>query len=143
MCVTSLGLCFPGNVMVPIFKLCLLCCLLVLQVYLWRGQGRVLVNRKPLDAFFSDLLMRSHVLKPLMVTNLVDQVDVLVHVKGGGVSGQAQAAAHGIAKALRRLDPSLKPVLKSAGLLRRDPRAVERKKFGKAKARKSFAWVKR
>lgn len=103
----------------------------------------MLVNCKPLDAYFSDLLVRSHVLKPLMTTGLVDQLDVLVHVQGGGISGQAQAAAHGIAKALVRLDPSLKPTLRSAKLLRRDPRAVERKKFGKAKARKGFAWVKR
>jgi ribosomal protein S9 len=103
----------------------------------------VVVNRKPLDDYFGDLLMRSHVLKPLAVANLVGQVDMLVHVQGGGVSGQAQAVAHGIAKALRRLDPELKPVLRAAGLLKRDPRAVERKKFGKAKARKSFAWVKR
>lgn len=117
--------------------------LTALQVYLWRGQGRVLVNRKPLDGYFGDLLMRSHVLKPLMATGLVDQLDVLVHVHGGGISGQAQATAHGIAKALVRLDPALKPALKSAKLLRRDPRAVERKKFGKAKARKGFAWVKR
>jgi small subunit ribosomal protein S9 len=115
----------------------------VLQVFLWRGQGRILVNRKLLDAYFSDLLMRSHVLKPLMTTGLVGQLDVLVHVKGGGVSGQAQAAAHGIARALVRLDPSLKQQLKSAKLLRRDPRSVERKKFGRAKARKAFAWVKR
>lgn len=64
-------------------------------------------------------------------------------VDGGGVSGQAQAAAHGIAKALRRLDPAFKPALKAAGLLKRDPRMVERKKPGKAKARKSFTWVKR
>lgn len=87
--------------------------------------------------------MRSQVLKPLMTTGLVDQLDVLVQVHGGGISGQAQAAAHGIAKALVRLDPSLKPQLKSARLLQRDPRSVERKKFGKAKARKGFAWVKR
>lgn len=113
------------------------------QVMVWRGQGRILVNRKPLDAYFSDLLMRSHVLKPLMHTGLVDQVDVLVHVHGGGSSGQAQAASHGIARALVRLDPALKPSLRAAQLLKRDPRAVERKKFGKAKARKSFAWVKR
>jgi ribosomal protein S9 len=64
-------------------------------------------------------------------------------VDGGGVSGQAQAAAHGIAKALRRLDPSLKAPLRAAGLLKRDPRMVERKKPGRAKARKAFAWVKR
>eukprot|EP00878_Enallax_costatus_P016694 GHUV01017517.1.p1 GENE.GHUV01017517.1~~GHUV01017517.1.p1 ORF type:complete len:276 (+),score=89.06 GHUV01017517.1:1029-1856(+) len=113
------------------------------QVYLWRGQGRILVNRKPLDAYFNDLLMRSSVLRPLAVTGLMGQVDALIQVDGGGVSGQAQAAAHGIAKALRRLDPELKPALKAAGLLRRDPRAVERKKPGKAKARKSFTWVKR
>jgi small subunit ribosomal protein S9 len=116
------------------------CCL---QVYLWKGQGRILVNRKPLDGYFSDVLMRSHVLKPLMITGLVDQMDVLVQVQGGGISGQAQATAHGIAKALVRLVPSLKPQLKSARLLQRDPRSVERKKFGKAKARKGFAWVKR
>ncbi|KAF6266150.1 ribosomal protein S9/S16-domain-containing protein [Scenedesmus sp. NREL 46B-D3] len=113
------------------------------QVYVWRGSGRVLVNRKPLDAYFPDLLMRSAALRPLAVTGLMGQVDVLVQVDGGGVSGQAQAAAHGIAKALRRLDPSLKAALRAAGLLKRDPRMVERKKPGKAKARKSFAWVKR
>jgi small subunit ribosomal protein S9 len=113
------------------------------QVFLWKGQGRILVNRKPVDAYFGDLLMRSHVLRPLMLTGLVDQLDVLVHVHGGGVSGQAQATAHGIAKALVKFDPALKSALKAAKLLQRDPRAVERKKFGKAKARKAFAWVKR
>eukprot|EP00775_Hariotina_reticulata_P005982 gene5982-6221_t len=113
------------------------------QVYVWRGQGRILVNGKPLDAYFGDLLMRSHVLKPLNVVGLVGHVDVLVQVNGGGVSGQAQAAAHGISKALKRFDPSLKAALMAAGLLKRDPRMVERKKFGKAKARKGFTWVKR
>eukprot|EP00879_Flechtneria_rotunda_P002089 GHRR01002269.1.p1 GENE.GHRR01002269.1~~GHRR01002269.1.p1 ORF type:complete len:394 (+),score=108.57 GHRR01002269.1:225-1406(+) len=113
------------------------------QVLLGPGQGRNSVNGKPLDAYFGDLLMRSHALKPLMLTGLVDKVDVMVQVHGGGVSGQAQATSHGIAKALRRLDPCLKLVLKPAGLLKRDPRMVERKKPGKAKARKSFPYVKR
>ncbi|WIA36292.1 hypothetical protein OEZ86_007617 [Tetradesmus obliquus] len=91
------------------------------QVFVWRGSGRVLVNRKPIDAYFPDLLLRSAALKPLSVTGLMGQVDVLVQVEGGGVSGQAQAAAHGIAKALRRLDPSLKPALRAAKLLKRAP----------------------
>ncbi|KAF8055753.1 PF20 [Scenedesmus sp. PABB004] len=115
----------------------------VAQVYLWRGEGRVLVNRRPLDAYFGDLLLRSKALRPLAVTGLLGGVDVLVQVDGGGSSGQAQAAAHGIAKALRRLDPGLRPALKAAGLLKRDPRMVERKKPGKAKARKGFAWPSR
>jgi ribosomal protein S9 len=113
------------------------------RVILWRGQGRVLVNRRPLDEHFVDMLHRSALLKPLAVTGLTGKVDVLVQVSGGGLSGQAQAAAHGIARALRRLDPSLRGALKEAGLLRRDPRMVERKKPGRAKARKRFAWVKR
>lgn len=102
-----------------------------------------MVNRKPLDAYFSDLLMRSHVLRPLIHTNLVDSMDALVHVQGGGISGQAQAAAHGIARALVKFDPDLKRSLRSAGLLKRDPRSVERKKYGRAKARRGFSWVKR
>lgn len=113
------------------------------QVVLWRGAGRLLVNGRPLDAYFGDLLLRSAVLRPLAVAGLLERVDVMVRVRGGGPSGQAQAAAHGIAKALRRLDPELRAPLKAAGLLRRDPRAVERKKFGRAKARKRYAWVKR
>lgn len=133
------------------------------------GTGCVTVNKRPLDGYFSDATGRAHVLSPFLVTDSVGFFNATIVVAGGGPSGQAQAVRHGIAKALqawcvRRMiapcpsshphaasrpvsrsfrNPLLRQPLRAAGLLTRDPRVVERKKPGKAKARKSFQWVKR
>ncbi|KAI8468667.1 MAG: ribosomal protein S9/S16-domain-containing protein [Monoraphidium minutum] len=116
----------------------------VAQVFIWEGHGRILVNRQPLDRYFSDATQRAALLKPLMMTDALERFDVAVQVNGSGRSGQAQAAAHGIARALQNFDPAAyRAPLKRAGMIKRDPRMVERKKPGRAKARKSFAWVKR
>ncbi|GBF87647.1 30S ribosomal protein S9 [Raphidocelis subcapitata] len=113
-------------------------------VFIWAGSGRVTVNRSPLDLYFSDVNQRAALLKPLMVVGATARFDVAVQVSGSGYSGQAQAAAHGIARALQNFDPAAyRATLRRAGLLKRDPRMVERKKPGRAKARKAFTWVKR
>ncbi len=116
----------------------------VAQVFIWEGAGRVLVNAAPLDQYFTDVNQRAALLKPLMAAGAVSRFDVAVKVAGSGRSGQAQAAAHGIARAMQNFDPAAyRALLKRSGLLKRDPRMVERKKPGLAKARKAFAWVKR
>lgn len=115
----------------------------VAAVCLQPGKGRIVVNGIPVDAYFVDVSIRGHVFQPFFVTNSSGQYNVSATVYGGGYSGQAQALRHGIAKALSVDDARHITALNAAGLLARDPRAVERKKFGKAKARKSFTWVKR
>jgi ribosomal protein S9 len=113
------------------------------RVWVRPGSGRVWVNGSPLDAAFSSVARRADVLSPLAVTAGLGKFDVRATVSGGGTTGQAQAVRHGLARALQAWDPALRPALKAAGLLTRDARVVERKKPGKAKARKSFQWVKR
>jgi small subunit ribosomal protein S9 len=113
------------------------------RVWVRKGGGSVRVNGVPLDAFFASLSRRADVLSPFVVTDTLGGFDVRATVTGGGTTGQAQAVRHGVARALQLYDPSFRPPLKAAGLLTRDPRAVERKKPGRAKARKAFQWVKR
>lgn len=113
------------------------------RVWVRPGSGRVWVNGGPLDALFASVARRGDVLSPFAVTGTIGKFDVRATVAGGGSTGQAQAVRHGLARALQAWDPTLRPPLKAAGLLTRDPRVVERKKPGKAKARKSFQWVKR
>ena len=115
----------------------------IARVWLSRGTGVVIVNGRSLDAYFPDLTWRSHVVYPFVVTNTLLAFDVNVMVQGGGPSGQAQAVRHGVAKALQAYEPGWRPALRDHGLITRDPRVVERKKPGRAKARKSFQWVKR
>ncbi|CAI5500020.1 unnamed protein product [Closterium sp. Naga37s-1] len=115
----------------------------VARVWLRKGSGGVVVNGQPLDLYFPDLAQRAAMLEPFVETGTAGVFDVKATVKGGGVSGQAGAMRHGISRALQQFDPTYRPALKSAGLLTRDSRMVERKKPGKAKARKSFQWVKR
>lgn len=112
-------------------------------VYIFPGEGRVLVNQQPVDQYFCDIMTRSHVFKPFLMTSTVGKFDVAARVTGGGISGQAQAVAHAISRALKAYDPSMRTELRRLGLTKRDPRMVERKKPGRAKARKSFTWVKR
>jgi small subunit ribosomal protein S9 len=112
-------------------------------VWLRQGDGVLTINGRALDAYFPDIKWRTHVVFPFVVTDTVLMFDANVFVQGGGPSGQAQAVRHGLAKALQAFDPEWRQPLRSHGLITRDPRVVERKKPGKAKARKSFQWVKR
>jgi small subunit ribosomal protein S9 len=113
----------------------------VARVFLKPGSGKIVVNEKPVDDFFSRETGRMIVRQPLNITQHDSTFDILVNVHGGGESGQAGAVRHGIARALIDYDPELKPVLRKAGLLTRDAREVERKKVGlhKARRRKQFS----
>ena len=104
---------------------------------------KVVVNGKPINEYFARPVLQMILRQPFTVAGVEDQFDVNATVKGGGLSGQAGAVKHGISKALQLYDPSLRSALKAAGFLTRDSRVVERKKYGKAKARKSFQFSKR
>ena len=113
----------------------------VARVFIKPGKGKIIVNDKPVDEFFSRETGRMVVRQPLVLTNHLDTFDILINVDGGGESGQAGAVRHGISRALVNYDSSLKPVLSKAGLITRDAREVERKKVGlhKARRRKQFS----
>lgn len=114
------------------------------RVYLvMQGTGRVLVNGVPYWVYFTHPLDRGQLLAALSCTDRLGSCDAFVRVDGGGHSAQAQAACHGMAKALREAEPHLAEVMRPLMLLRRDDRVVERKKYGRKKARKRFQWVKR
>ena len=113
------------------------------RVYLKKGKGKILVNNSELDNYFGRKVAQMLVLEPLELTELVEKIDIDVKVKGGGSFGQAGAIRHGISRALISFDEDLRPQLKKAGLLTRDPRKVERKKPGLVKARKSKQFSKR
>ncbi len=113
------------------------------RVFLRPGSGQVVVNGRPLEQYFPGVARRYRVLEPLRVTNAEGRFDVYANVQGGGVSGQADAVRHGIARALLSVDPNLRPVLRQHGLLTRDPRAKERKKYGRKRARRGFQYSKR
>ncbi|XP_047068343.1 30S ribosomal protein S9, mitochondrial-like [Lolium rigidum] len=115
----------------------------IARVWIQPGDGKFVVNEKQFDAYFPILDHRADLLRPFTVTKTLGLWDVACTVKGGGVSGQVGAVRLGISRALQNWEPGLRPYLKSAGYLTRDSRVVERKKPGKAKARKSFQWVKR
>lgn len=115
----------------------------VARVWVKQGTGNIVINGKRLNEYFGLLTRRSDVLAPLLTTNTLGIFDIKATVKGGGNTGQSQALRHGISKALQLFDPQFRAPLKAEGLLTRDSRIVERKKPGKAKARKSFQWVKR
>jgi small subunit ribosomal protein S9 len=115
----------------------------VARVRLLDGSGNISVNKRTFEEFFPRETLRNIVLQPLVLTNLKDKYNVFANVNGGGMSGQAGAIRHGISRALLHIDPELRPVLKKAGLLTRDPRMVERKKFGQKGARKRFQFSKR
>ena len=115
----------------------------VARVWIKPGSGKVTVNGKEMDAYFARPVLQMILRQPFQVAGVDGQFDVMATVKGGGLSGQAGAVKHGISKALQLYDPSLRPALKAAGFLTRDSRVVERKKYGKAKARKSFQFSKR
>ena len=115
----------------------------VARVWVKPGSGKVTVNGKELNAYFARPVLQMILRQPFDVAGVAGQFDVVATVAGGGLSGQAGAVKHGISKALQLYEPSLRGALKAAGFLTRDSRVVERKKYGKAKARRSFQFSKR
>lgn len=115
----------------------------VSRVYLRPGNGKVVVNKRTIEDYFPLEIRRRQILRPFVVTETVGKFDVLVNVSGGGLTGQAEATRLGIARALIELDEEHRRSLRTAGLLTRDPRMVERKKYGRPKARKRFQFSKR
>ena len=115
----------------------------VARVWIKPGSGKVIVNGKDQDVYFARPVLQLILRQPMQITGVEGQFDVIATVKGGGLTGQAGAVKHGISKALQLYEPSLRGALKAAGFLTRDSRVVERKKFGKRKARASFQFSKR
>jgi small subunit ribosomal protein S9 len=113
------------------------------RVYLRPGSGTIRVNNKPFDEYFPNEMLKMIIRQPLVITETADKFDLHVRVCGGGCSGQAGALRHGIARALLTYNPELRGRLKEAGFLTRDPRKVERKKYGRPGARKRFQFSKR
>ena len=115
----------------------------VARVWIKPGRGEIKVNGRDVATFFARPTLRMVINQPFVVAGRADQYDVLCTVAGGGLSGQAGALRHGISRALVRFEPELRSALKGGGFLTRDPRVVERKKYGRAKARRSFQFSKR
>lgn len=115
----------------------------VARVWLKPGSGKVTVNGRDQEVYFARPTLRLVINQPFQVAGREGQYDIVCTVKGGGLSGQAGAVKHGISQALTKFEPALRSAVKAAGFLTRDPRVVERKKYGRAKARKSFQFSKR
>ena len=115
----------------------------IARVWVRPGSGRITVNDKEFSAYFARPVLQMILKQPIVATNREGQFDIIATVTGGGLSGQAGAVRHGISKALTYYEPGLRPILKKGGFLTRDSRTVERKKYGKAKARRSFQFSKR
>ena len=115
----------------------------VTRVFLSKGEGKIVINDKDYKQYFSLVYLQNQVELPLKTVELTDKYDVKINATGGGIKGQAEAAKLGIARALLEVNAEFRPALKAAGLLRRDPRAVERKKPGRKKARRSYQFSKR
>ena len=115
----------------------------IARVWIKPGPGKITVNERELDVYIARPVLRMLIQQPLVATNRNGQYDVICTVSGGGLSGQAGAVRHGLSKALTYYEPDLRGALKKAGFLTRDPRVVERKKYGRAKARRSFQFSKR
>ncbi|MCI0752898.1 30S ribosomal protein S9 [Teichococcus vastitatis] len=115
----------------------------IARVWVKPGKGTVEINGKAASKYFARPVLRMLIAQPFLVADRYQQFDVYCTVTGGGLSGQAGAVRHGLSRALTNFEPSLRPILKKAGFLTRDPRVVERKKYGKAKARRSFQFSKR
>jgi len=115
----------------------------VTRVFLSKGEGKIVINDKDYKQYFSLVYLQNQVELPLKTVELADKYDVKINATGGGMKGQAEACKLGIARALLEVNPEFRPALKAAGLLRRDPRSVERKKPGRKKARRSFQFSKR
>jgi len=115
----------------------------VARVYLRPGAGAITVNRRTFDEYFPNRVLKMIIRQPLLITETAEKFDILINVDGGGMTGQAGAIRHGIARALVEYNPELRPKLKSVGFLTRDAREVERKKYGQPKARRRFQFSKR
>ncbi len=115
----------------------------VARVYLKEGNGKITVNKRDVSEYFNTMILRYRVNQPFLLTETEGKFDVNVNVHGGGFTGQAEAIRLGISRALVERDPEFRPMLKVESLLTRDPRMVERKKFGQKKARKKFQFSKR
>ena len=113
------------------------------RVYLRPGTGEIRINRKTFDQYFPNQALRMVIRQPLTLTDTANKFDIVVNVAGGGPAGQAGAVRHGITRALMEFNADLRPALKDAGLVTRDPRAKERKKYGQKGARKRFQFSKR
>ena len=115
----------------------------VARVWIKPGKGQMSVNGKQITDYFARPTLQMHALAPFAIADRLNQYDLMCTVKGGGLSGQAGAVRHGLTRALIAFEPSLRPALKQAGFVTRDSRVVERKKYGRAKARRSFQFSKR
>ena len=115
----------------------------VARVYLKEGTGVILVNGRDYKEYFPTAILQNTILQAFTITDTLGKFDVTANLDGGGVRGQAEALRHGISRVLVELEPTRRPALKAEGLMRRDPRMVERKKFGQKKARKRFQLSKR
>ena len=115
----------------------------VTRIFLTKGTGKITVNDKDYKEYFSLVYLQNQVERPLKTVDVLNKFDVQINASGGGSKGQAEAAMLGIARVLLEINPEFRPALKAAGLLKRDPRSVERKKFGHKKARRSFQFSKR
>ena len=115
----------------------------VTRIFLTKGDGKITVNDKDYKVYFPLVYLQNQVERPLKTTDVLNKFDVKINASGGGLKGQAEAAMLGISRALVDINPDFRPSLKAAGLLKRDPRSVERKKFGHKKARRSFQFSKR
>ena len=115
----------------------------VTRVFVTKGDGKIMVNDKDYKVYFPLVYLQNQVELPLKSVDAATKFDIKINATGGGIKGQAEAAKLGIARALVELNPELRPALKAAGVLKRDPRSVERKKFGHKKARRSFQFSKR
>jgi small subunit ribosomal protein S9 len=115
----------------------------VARVWIKPGSGKITVNTRTVEVYFARPVLRMMIQQPLVSSNRQGQYDVICTVSGGGLSGQAGAVRHGLSKALTNFEPELRGVLKKGGFLTRDSRVVERKKYGRAKARRSFQFSKR
>lgn len=115
----------------------------VTRVFLSKGSGNITVNGKDYKAYFPLVYLQNQVERPLKTIEALDKFDIKINATGGGVKGQAEAAMLGISRVLVEVNPEFRPALKAAGLLKRDPRSVERKKFGHKKARRSYQFSKR
>ncbi len=115
----------------------------VTRVFLTKGDGKITVNDKDYKTYFPLVYLQNQVERPLKTADVLNKFDVKINAAGGGLKGQAEAAMLGISRVLVDLNPDFRPALKAAGLLKRDPRSVERKKFGHKKARRSYQFSKR
>ncbi|MBL0153709.1 MAG: 30S ribosomal protein S9 [Chitinophagaceae bacterium] len=115
----------------------------VTRVFISKGEGNITVNDKNYKEYFPLVYLQNQVERPLKTVDVLNKFDIVINAAGGGAKGQAEAAMLGISRVLLEINPEFRPALKAAGLLKRDPRSVERKKFGHKKARRSYQFSKR